>query len=138
MISKFKQFWFEFNKAKLTGEELIDLRSELRHMNRSGYADSYKLKQLMNAEPKKLNEEWKAERVMMTEEKRLETNRLKRIAMKHDYTKFRIAPSYKACKTCLKFSNNGKKVFTADMLKVDGRNTPPIHPNCTCILDPIK
>jgi len=133
ITNRFKLFW----KTKLTARELRGIRSEIKTFRDEGRPYGSKVDAVMDMKPKKLDEEWKAERVVRTEDKRLETREVKAEAKELGYEKFIILPSYNACEDCIAFSDNGKRIFTKEeLLDGHGRNRPPVHVQCQCMLSP--
>lgn len=80
----------------------------------------------------KLKEDWKKERVVRTEEKKLESEDIKESGA----TKYRIELSINPCNLCKEVAK--VKVYTKKTLVYKGRGIPPVHPQCECSLIPIE
>lgn len=137
-VSKsFNIFWQQFNKTeeKLSDNQLERIQAKIENWDKKGVKYSSKVNLLRRQVPK-LNEEWKAERVVRTEDKRNESDSVKQDAEELGFKTFKIMLSNRACKTCRKFTDNGTKIFRSDEMKKNGWDVPPIHPNCSCIALP--
>lgn len=139
MNKTFRTFWETFNKTddKLSRDQLYRVRRKLSKLDGQKKTYSQKVDTLARTVPK-LREEWKAERVVRTEDKRSESLEVKNDANELGFTRFKILVSNRACKTCMNFTNNGTKIFETKDLKKGGRSVPSIHPNCNCILIPYE
>ena len=136
MMTKFQKFWKEFNKEETLSENEIKwARFQIGLWYNKEINRKELIKRLKTIE--KLDENWKIQRVLRTETKISESREERIDAEDEDIDKFHIIPSPGACETCIKFSNNGKKVFSRKGIKKNGRNVPPIHPNCNCVLEGI-
>lgn len=139
MFNIFKAFWkneVRFEK-KLTTDELGQVRNQIKELQQKGKISSKIIAALQEKFPAKLGEQWEAERAYWTEVKRLEMDKIKDDAESLGLKKFRIQPNTGACDICLKFSQNGSKIFTESQLTVKGRPVPPVHPQCFCLLLPV-
>ena len=68
----FKEHWI--NKAKrLSQQQIRDIDQKIQNWDDKGVIDSKKRKRLQEEFPKKIGEQWKAERALRTETKKLET-----------------------------------------------------------------
>lgn len=134
--SEFQMFWKSSNDP-LTEEELSKIRTIVRDLEGKKKTSSYIIAVLQRTFPK-LSEKWRAERAYWTEVKAMESKEVESEAKELDLQKFIIIPSPNACDVCLKVSGKGKKVFTSKDLYYNGRDIPPIHPNCFCVLLPIS
>ena len=137
MNKTFRTFWETFNKTddKLTQQQLGSVRNKIETWDKKHVKYSDKVKRLQRTTPK-LQDEWKAERVVRTEDKRFESLDVKSDAGELGFTRFKIMLSNNPCQMCRDFTQNGTKIFTAKELKKNGRDVPPIHPNDNCILLP--
>jgi len=133
---RFKDFW-KNSSEPLTEEELGKVRGFIFRQEEAHVKSSVIIGKLQKLFPK-LSEYYKAERAYWTEVKRIETEELKASAIDVGYTKFRILPSPGACESCLQLSNSGQKVFDKAELEKGGQAILPHHPNCRCVLHPIK
>ncbi len=127
MENEFATFW----KAKLSGKELRNIREKIKEWNDEGVGQ-HRMADRLSRERKRLSENWKAERVVRTEEKRLQTYEVREGAKKFGKEHFKILLSKNACPLCVEVSQNEQKIFTKDGMRYKGRLIPPIHPNCTC------
>jgi SPP1 gp7 family putative phage head morphogenesis protein len=127
----------EFDKSKLSRKELKNIRRTLKDFLAQGYSEN-KMADKLSDKRKKLKEDWKADRVVQTEMTRINTQRVRRAAKKEDIELFKIILDPGACEECRRFTNNGKRIFTRDEMKRDGRLIPPHHVNCRCKLVPYK
>lgn len=134
----FKTFWEQFNKSedKLSETQLSQVQRKINFWDRKKVKYSDKVNRLRR-EPK-LSEQWKAERVVRTEDKRNESDSVKTDAEELGFKTFKIMLSNRACKTCRTFTNDGSKVFRSNEMKKNGWDVPPIHPNCSCLALPYE
>ena len=140
-MSLFKDCWkgnFTFEKGDaLTTEELHEARRLITSMLNDGVSDLKVMNTLQERFPK-LKEQYRVETLFFTESSRLRTKQIKRQSKREDITKFKIDPRGDTCKECLAFCRNGKRIFSKEDLTINGRSVPPLHPQCRCILIPIK
>jgi len=138
-MNLFKAVYQEYivEKSKLTDAQVRQVRSIITKMSEEGKMSSEIIAHLQN-KFSKLSEKWKAERAFWTEKKRIDATDIKDKAEDLDFERFRILPNTGACPECIRFSNNGKKIFNsrADMV-YKGRPAPPIHPGCYCLVLPV-
>jgi hypothetical protein len=138
---KFTDFWkkhytYERIEKKLSQKELKTVRdiiSEMEDKRRPAKAIIGKL----GRELDDLDTKARAKQAYATESKRLESKYIKEDAEDLGIKKFRIELSPNACDACIAFTKNGSRIFYEKGLKKDGRDVPPIHPNCKCILVPV-
>jgi hypothetical protein len=137
MNKTFRTFWETFNKTddKLSERQLSSVQDKIEGWDNRHVKFSDKVRGLQRAVPK-LREQSKAERVIVTEDKRNESNSVKSDASELGFTSYKIMLSNHACKTCRDFTNNGTKIFKLNELKKGQWDVPPIHPRCECILLP--
>lgn len=138
----FREYWkkqnlgLEFEKARLNKTELQSVHNRIANLQKKGWPSSKIISaiQKMNS---KLSERWKAERVYWTEVKRDDTTIVGDAGDDLGIDKYTVILSPNACKTCIKKSDNGRKIFkTSDITKGGYGHVPPFHPNCYCILVP--
>jgi hypothetical protein len=138
MNKTFRTFWETFNKTddKLTQQQLGSVRNKIETWDKKHVKYSDKVKRLQRTTPK-LQDEWKAERVIRTEDSRNEADSVKSDAEELGFTRFKCILSPNACKTCRAKTDNGNKIFTTDDLaKTYSKTGVPWHPNCSCIIIP--
>lgn len=126
----FKTFWIE---KKLSRPEIKNIRRELKGMREEGATFDEKMDAVQ--ERKRLAEDWKAERVVRTEDKKLETREVKRDAKKEGKRLFKIMRASSSCPYCNMVTRDGSRVFTDLELTAGGKSFPPFHPNCRCSLE---
>ena len=125
-----------FEKAKLTKSELVDIQNTIKTLQDKGYASS-KIISALQKKNAKLSERWKAERAYWTETKREDTGIVGEVGDEVGFTKYKVILSPNACATCIRKSDNEKKIFkNSDLQKSGYGHVPPFHPNCYCILVP--
>jgi len=128
-INRFQKLY----KAKLSGAELSDVRDDLKEMEEDGKIYQEKVNSLARRYPK-IKERYRAEQVVRTEEKRIETQEIKDDAETLGVKKFKIMTQSGACEDCIKLS---QKIYTSNEIEKDGVSILPHHPNCLCLLVPI-
>lgn len=137
----FKDYWkiqngAPFEKSRLTKTELQSVQNKIADLQKKGWISSKIITSIQKMNPK-LSERWKAERVYWTEVKRDDTAVVGEAGDDLGIDKYSVILSPNACKTCIKKSDNGRKIFkTSDIEKSGYGHVPPFHPNCYCILVP--
>jgi arsenate reductase-like glutaredoxin family protein len=125
------------SEDKLSRDQLYRVRRKLSKLDGQKKTYSQKVDTLARTVPK-LKEKWRSERVVRSEDKRSESLEVKNDAQELGFSRFKIMVSNRACKTCMSFTSNGSKIFDTKGLKKGGRDVPPIHSNCNCILIPYE
>ncbi|MHB8483865.1 MAG: hypothetical protein ACYDBV_14225 [Nitrospiria bacterium] len=135
----FKRFWKELNKTgdALSDRQLEEVQDKMWRWDSKHVKYSDQVKRLQRTFPK-LREQYRAEQVVRTEGKRLESDDVKNDAVEIGLKSFKIMLSPNACEMCRGFTNEGSKVFKADELKKGEWDVPPIHPQCNCVLIPLN
>lgn len=136
----FKDFWkiqggYVIEKAALTASELKSVQKTIAELQAKRLPSSKIIAHLQTIN-KKLAEQWKAERAYWTEVKRSESDSIKSAGDDLDVEKYRIILSPNPCPICKAFADGGRRRFTMRQLVYKGREAPPVHPNCFCILLP--
>ena len=105
------------------------LRNELGSLLSTGLIQGRNPKELARTLRKKVeSSKYNANRLMITEMARVQTEAQKQSYEKNGFTKYTFHSLGTACEHCL--SINGKTFDLSDMQS--GVNAPPMHPNCRC------
>jgi len=134
-MSIFKNVWQKLNKSDaLNQKELDRIRDKMDLWDDKNVPYSVKVDRVKRLSPK-LKEQYRAEQVIRTEDKRLETEKIKEDAEELDIDRFTILTQPTECDVCQARSQNGTKIYTQSELDKLGGG-PPWHPNCYCLLVP--
>jgi uncharacterized ParB-like nuclease family protein len=130
----FKSWWIS---KKMTPSEVQSAQGDIR----AAFEDKKPARGIIGAlqtkYPAKLPEKWQAERVFRTEAKKIESDAIKEDAEVMEIDKFQIILSPDPCPLCRSVTGDGDRIFDKSQLSIKGREIPPIHPNCRCILLPL-
>jgi hypothetical protein len=119
----FEEFW-----KKLSSAEIRNIRENIKEWQDEGKSKKQMISSLSRGR-KRLKEDWKAERVYRTEEKKMEVKQVKDAGKKFNQHHFKVFVERNACPLCQELEN---KIFTDDYLR--HRQIVPRHPQCRCSL----
>lgn len=131
------EFMFE-KAARLSKTEIALVNESIQSMQKRG-VPSFKIISAIQKQNPKLSERWKAERAYWTAVKYEDTQKVGEAGWELDFDKYRVILSPNACSTCIKKTDDGKKLFkNSDIAKSGFGHVPPFHPNCYCIMIPVE